>query len=128
MLAVTLTEAVGDFLVRPIPNSSGGGRRPVASVRAAVRVRGRVRQCVLRQWQAQCVKDAALNRRKGRHTRDAVYRDAVRSIIDDVRGQVVVEALLDVEAFFDSIAPSDMVRQTGLVNYPVVLLRLSLSA
>ena len=58
-------EVVGDFLARPIPESQGVGRRPVALFLVVVRVWGCVRQVWLRQWQAQHVQDAVVNERMG---------------------------------------------------------------
>ena len=59
--------------------------------------------------------------------RDAVYRDLVRSRLDEHGGKHTVEVHLDIGSFFDVMEHDVLVREAEAAQYPMILLRVSLA-
>ena len=72
--------------------------------------------------------DGLFNLAKGRCTTDSVWRRAARAEICNGKGGIAAAALQDIEAFYDKIGRETLVTLAASTNYPLAILRVSLTS
>ena len=78
--------------------------------------------CYQRQWYA------AFGAAPGRAASDAVWRQAMRAEAGKGRGQEVVTLLMDLKKCYDHVRPRCVMGAAALLQFPLVVLRVSLNS
>ena len=119
-------EAVGVVITALIPKA-GGGWRPVGLLPAVVRLWAKIRGHLAEEWEARQER-SYLYGGKGRGAQMAAWQFAANAEAASYESAVHAAGLLDIEKAFERIPHDILVREARAREYPLRLLKLSLSS
>ena len=129
---LSLTESSGDWpeaiklvLIVLLPKPDGG-RRPIGLLPTLVRIWGRARRIVIRQWEADNSR-ADIYGGQGRGAQRAAWEAALGAEHAHMTGLAFIQTLMDMVKAFGTVPHQQLIESASERGFPLWLLRLSLA-
>ena len=114
------------ILIHLIPKKAGG-RRPIGLMTGLLRLWGRARRCLVRDWEAANVREWSWAT-AGRPCERAVWMHALWDEWGKTRGFESGAVLIDIVKFYEQIPHDILLQEAIAVGFPLPVLRVVLSA